>query len=192
MSQSPSTVPAEVIDAAGAHATVLADDGESVQLRWPDGTELTVPSHFLRTREDGTRLLPLVLHADGAVRMPVMQEQLQVDKRVVDTGGVRIHKRVHTHEEEAALALMQEDLQVERVPIGKPVEDGSAPRMREEGDTIVIPVLEERLVVSKQLVLKEELRVTRTRTPRHESHTEVLRSEEVEVERFAEQPRRDV
>jgi stress response protein YsnF len=48
----------------------------------------------------------------------------------------------------------------------------------------VVPVLEEVLVVQKQLRLKEEVRITRHRREAHAPQTIVLRSEEVEVERF--------
>jgi len=56
--------------------------------------------------------------------------------------------------------------------------------VRHEGDTMIVPVLEEVLVVEKRLVLKEELRVTRRRVETREPQTVTLRREDVVVERF--------
>ena len=61
--------------------------------------------------------------------------------------------------------------------------DGDA-QVRTEGDVTIIPVVEERYVMEKRLVLVEELHVRRER---HETHRpEVVRvlKEEVEVDRL--------
>ena len=64
--------------------------------------------------------------------------------------------------------------------------------MRQEGDTLIVPVLEEVLVVEKRLLLKEEVRITRTRTEVHSPQAVTLRSEEAVIEEIApENPRRD-
>jgi stress response protein YsnF len=54
---------------------------------------------------------------------------------------------------------------------------------RTEGETTIIPVMEEVLVVEKRLRLKEELHVTRRRTEHRDPQRVTLRSERVEVER---------
>jgi stress response protein YsnF len=58
-----------------------------------------------------------------------------------------------------------------------------APEIREEGDVLIVPILEEIMVVEKRLVLKEELRIRRTRSTRPERQTHRLRRETVAVER---------
>jgi uncharacterized protein (TIGR02271 family) len=117
--------------------------------------------------------------------VPVWQEELHVETRVVDTGkGVRIHKTVSEEERIVDPPLMHEELSVERVPIGKWVESGMQPKVRYEGDTLIVPVLEEVLVVEKKLRLKEELRIIRQRHETRAPHSVVLRSEKVSVERF--------
>jgi uncharacterized protein (TIGR02271 family) len=70
---------------------------------------------------------------------------------------------------------------VERVPVGRVVE--AAPQVRSEGDTMVVPVLEEVLVVEKRLMLKEEVRITLRRVAETSQQRVTLRSEEVVVER---------
>ena len=76
--------------------------------------------------------------------------------------------------------LLRESVQVERVPINRLVAE--APASRQEGDTLVVPILEEVLVVEKRLMLMEEVRITRTRTEVHEPQTVTLRSEEAVIE----------
>jgi stress response protein YsnF len=66
---------------------------------------------------------------------------------------------------------------VERVPIGKVVDE--PPQVRREGDTIVIPVLEERLL--KQVVLVEEVHVRRRRHTENISEPVTLRRERVDI-----------
>ncbi|MDF2689253.1 MAG: hypothetical protein K0Q80_2218 [Microvirga sp.] len=64
-----------------------------------------------------------------------------------------------TIEETAHADLRQEDVEVTRVPVDKVVD--TAPQIRTEGDVMIVPVLEEVLVVEKRLVLKEELHIRR-------------------------------
>jgi uncharacterized protein (TIGR02271 family) len=77
--------------------------------------------------------------------------------------------------------VIREQVEIERVPIGKVV--GVMPPRREEGDTLVIPVVEEQLVVERRLVLKEEIRVRKVRTTERHRETVTLRSEEAEIVR---------
>jgi stress response protein YsnF len=62
----------------------------------------------------------------------------------------------------------------------------AAPSTRYEGDTLVVPVLEEVLVVERRVRIKEEIRITRTRREEHHAETVMLKSEQVSVERFDE------
>ncbi|NEX63478.1 YsnF/AvaK domain-containing protein [Noviherbaspirillum sp. 17J57-3] len=119
---------------------------------------------------------------------PVMEEVLHVDKRVVETGrGIRLHKTVDERHRTIDEPLMREELAVEHVPVGQIVPEGRLPETRYEGDTLVVPVLEEVLVVQKQLLLKEEVRITRRRQEVHEPQQVALRSEHIRVERFGDE-----
>jgi stress response protein YsnF len=57
---------------------------------------------------------------------------------------------------------------------------------RQEGETLIIPVLEEVLVVERRLRLKEEVRITRQQRTVHTPQSVVLKTYEVQVERFDE------
>lgn len=120
------------------------------------------------------------------LRIPVVQEVLQVGKRWIDTGrGVRVHKTVSNTELRIDEPLMRQRLDIEHVSINAWVE-GPLPQQRQEGDTLVIPVLEEVLVVEKRLRLKEEIRITARNEQRTASEHVTLREEHVEVRRFDE------
>ena len=91
--------------------------------------------------------------------VPLMEEAMSVAKREVTTGTVRVTTKTATHEEIAETTLKHDAFDVFRVPIDLPVD--TIPPVRTDGETTIFPVVEERLVVSKQLVLVEELHIRR-------------------------------
>jgi uncharacterized protein (TIGR02271 family) len=114
--------------------------------------------------------------------VPVVREELDVRKEVLRTGTVRVRKIVHEAPESVSELLTSENIEIERIPMDVLVD--AAPPIRMEGDVTVISIVEEVLVVTKQLRLKEELRIAK-RQSRSEYRQEVtLRSEEVIVERL--------
>jgi uncharacterized protein (TIGR02271 family) len=117
----------------------------------------------------------------GAEVVPVVEEELRVGKRVVETGRVRVTKSVSEREELVDEPLLREEYEVERVPVNVYVDEPVGPR--HEGETLVVPVLEEVLVVEKRLLVREELRITRRRTEGRDRRSVTLLSEEVSVER---------
>ncbi len=172
------------------------------------GPALILPMGMFEQRENGTFHLPLTRSAASAhsleistgrdseavegnsavgfgkeqIVVPIIEEMIEVRKQMVDTANVRIIKTVHEHDETIAEPLKRETVEVTRVPIERVVDTTTPPR--EEGNTLIIPVYEERLVVQKQLFLKEELHVTRqSRVDREAQQTVTLRREEVAVER---------
>jgi len=114
-------------------------------------------------------------------RIALVEERLEVGTREIERGRVQIRTKVDTREELVETALRQDEVQVDRVPIDRPVE--TVPVVREEDGVLIVPIMEERLVVTKQLFLKEELRIrTRTRVEAVRQPV-LLRSERAEVTR---------
>jgi hypothetical protein len=121
---------------------------------------------------------------DSAV-VPVLEERIAVHKRSVESGGgVRLRKLVHEEVVTVDESQTTDVTDVERVAIGRPVEE--AVPVRHEGDTTIVSVVEERLVTvtRKQLVLVEEIRLTRRSVVRHAPQDIMLRREEVIAERL--------
>ena len=137
------------------------------------------------TRPEGDQPMGEIPEPDELI--PLAEERLRVEKREVERGRVVVRKRVETREELAEAVLHREELSVERVPLGVPV-DAPPPVREEEGDVLIVPVLEEQLVVRTRLILKEELRVTRHR--RAETFREPVRLR-AEVAEVAREPGRD-
>jgi uncharacterized protein (TIGR02271 family) len=196
-----------------------SDKSGEVAIRLDRGGKLILPTSTLTEQPDGSYYAPLSLEeidraADSPAKqseadvppvepeaapvetspeeaapivIPIIHEELEIGKRKVDTGGVRIHKSVHEEERTVDVPLIEEHVQVERVRIDKAVE-GPVP-VRHVGDTIVVPVLEEVLVVQKQLRLVEELHIRKTRTEKHQPQTVTLRKEEATMERLEGEPR---
>ncbi|MBW3544744.1 MAG: YsnF/AvaK domain-containing protein [Bacteroidetes bacterium] len=115
------------------------------------------------------------------ISIPVIEEQLQVEKKVVETGGIRVNKQVHTDDVVVEMPLMHEKYKVERVPVNAYV-DELPPAMRQEGNTTIIPVLREVLV--KRTILVEELHITKQKIKKQHAEQGVLRTEEVSVDRY--------
>jgi stress response protein YsnF len=115
--------------------------------------------------------------------IPVTEEELEVRREVVDTGRtVRLRKQVETVPAQVREPVTTEVVDVRRVPIGRVVDE--PPQVRHEGDVMVVPVIQERLVTRKELVLVEEIRVTRRREVVQAQADVVLQRERVSVERF--------
>lgn len=115
--------------------------------------------------------------------IPVIEEQVTIDKQVIETGKVRISKRISEREELIDVPLFREEVRVERVPVNLYVE--AMPEVRQEGEVMIIPVVEEQIVVQKKLLLVEELRVRKELVEHHAPQTINLKKEEVDIKRVA-------
>jgi uncharacterized protein (TIGR02271 family) len=132
------------------------------------------------------------LHASDVVEVaageemiiPVLREEVVIQTRQVQSGGVRVHKLVNERTETVEQPTMRDQVEVERVSIGRVVNAEAMPHARQEGDTLIIPILEEMLVVEKRIVLKEEVRITKRRTEEVEQVQVVLREEQVQIEQI--------
>lgn len=113
--------------------------------------------------------------------LPLHSEELAVSKETVETGRVRVATR--TRERDALIDedLAREHVQIDTVPIGSRID--AMPAIRQEGDTTIIPIVEEILAVERRLVLKEEVRVKRVRETEHHKETVKLRYQEAVVTR---------
>src|SRR3712207_4840676 len=123
--------------------------------------------------------------APGETVIPLAEERVAVSKRAVETGRVRVALTTDTETVVARETLRGRRVEVERVPVGRTLAEGAArPESREEGDTLVIPVVEEVAVVVKRLVLREELRLrfVHTEAPFEEAVT--VRRQRAAVERL--------
>lgn len=115
--------------------------------------------------------------------IPIVEEQAFILKRNMLTEGVRV--RTVVREDEAVIdePIATETVEVERVPLDPSVE-GPVP-VRQEGDTTIVTLLEEVVVVEKRLRATEEVRITKRRDVERSSQFVTLRREEAVVERVS-------
>ena len=104
------------------------------------------PRHTTAVRNDGRDLAEHVI--------PVVVEELDIETHRVVRSTVHVNKRVETHKEVVNIPALTEEVVVEHLPVNTVIE-GDPPQIREEGDVLLIPVLEEVVVLEKRLVLRE-------------------------------------
>jgi uncharacterized protein (TIGR02271 family) len=169
-------------------------DTEQVVVQLENGQQIPVPTAALVPMQDGSYYVALNQmelessrhghHSghDKVLVVPVIAEELEVQKRVVETGKVRITKVAQEREVVVDEPLFGEEVEVERVPIQRVVE-GPIP-VRYEDDTVIVSILEEVLVVEKRLLLKEEFHIRKRRVETHQPQQVTLRHEEARIERL--------
>jgi uncharacterized protein (TIGR02271 family) len=188
-----------VMDPQGVHGTIDTTawplDGRraEVLVQFESGQQVLVPLELLVRQADGSYRLTVNPAAwerprgagdtrrEPPLVLPVIQETLAVETRPVETGRIRIRKVVHEREELVDPPLLRDEVKIERVPINRVVE-GPLP-VHYEGDTMIISLLEEVLVVETRLLLKEEVHITTRRTETHTPERVTLRHEDVTIER---------
>jgi uncharacterized protein (TIGR02271 family) len=113
--------------------------------------------------------------------IPLVEERLSVAKRQVESGRVRVHVSVEEHEQIVTEQLLHDELQIERIP--RNIRLTEVPHVRLEGNTTIVPVVEEVVVVEKALVLVEEIHICRRSVPEETRIPVSLRSEQARIER---------
>jgi uncharacterized protein (TIGR02271 family) len=122
----------------------------------------------------------LASEREGTV-MPVVQEELQVGKREVQGGGVRVVKRVTEVPASETITLREEHATLERRPVDRAATEGDLANF-EEG-TVEVRETSEEAVVGKTARVVEEVMVGKEVTERTETVSDTVRRTDVDVER---------
>ena len=120
--------------------------------------------------------------------IPVVDETVSVGKQVVDKGSIRFQKHVEEHAVQVPFVSRYTEYSVERVPVNQYVEMAPG-SVRYEGNTMIVSVLEEEVVVRKRLKVVEELRITPIEKEKKEEIEVKLRRERVDVIRGPDESR---
>jgi len=121
--------------------------------------------------------------------IPVVREELQIGKRVVQRGAVRIFSRVVEEPVEEKVQLREEKVRVERRPVDRPITGSDAAMLRDQ--TIEVTEMGEEPVVQKQARVVEEVRVGKDVTERTETVRDTLRHTEVNTDNIDANASRD-
>lgn len=115
------------------------------------------------------------------MRIPRVEEQVDIGRRQVETGRVHIGRSLHEHTETVEVPLRRDEVEVRRVRVDRPV-DAPVP-VRQEGDVTIVSLHDEIAVVHRQLVVTEELHIRKRVDEVRETHQVTLRGEQIEVDR---------
>ena len=110
------------------------------------------------------------------------EEELEVGKREVNRGEVRVGKHVETEHVSTPVTKRREEVVIER----RPVETGARGDASFRDDEIRIPLTEEEVVVDKRAVVKEELVVGKRVVEEQEVVEADVRREEFDIDRNVE------
>lgn len=128
------------------------------------------------TLADGGQLTDTRARGDEVLRMPIAHEELVIHKQPIVRGKVRVHKRVEKHEERVVLPVYHEEAIVEHISPDQ--YDGLPPANPNE---VIVPIIEERLVVQKQSIIREYIRVRKKLVRTEKEVRGKMRREVVEV-----------
>jgi len=113
-------------------------------------------------------------------RIPLREEQLNVEKQRVQKGEVRVHKEVVTEQQRIDVPVSHEEVVIERIPAS---EARPADTPIGQGETIRIPVSEEQVNVTKQTVETGEIDVTKRNIQGEQRVSGTVRREEPRIEK---------
>lgn len=116
----------------------------------------------------------------GEVRVPVVEEDIEVGKREVKRGGVRVYNRMTETPVEKDVRLREEHVSVERRPVDRPVSEADLDSLQE--GTIEVTETAEEPVIAKRARVAEEVVINKEVSERTETVRDSVRRSDVNVE----------
>ena len=118
----------------------------------------------------------------GETHFPLYAEDLTVSKRQIAGDMVQVSTVTRENESLVDETLNHERVQIDRIPVGRQVD--AVPPVRQEGDTTILPVVEETVVVERRLILKEEIHIRRLHVSERHQEAVILRKQEAVITRI--------
>jgi len=116
------------------------------------------------------------------IRVPEVEERLEVEKRPVETGQVQVRRTVEEERQTVPVELRREEVHVEQRDVAeRPLAPGEARQAFQE-DTIRVPVHAEEAVARKEAVVTSEVVVNKEQTTERQELGDTVRRTEVHVE----------
>jgi uncharacterized protein (TIGR02271 family) len=160
------TMPAEGVDRA---ADILNHNGAKDVER--SGGTATTERTATRTNRAETA---------GKGPVQVVEEELQVGKRAVQRGGVRVYSHVVSQPVEQEVRLREEHVNVERRKVDREISPNEVNALRDQ--TIEVTEMAEEPIIAKRARVREEVVVGKEATERTQTVRDNVRHTEVEVE----------
>ena len=147
----------------------------------PDAAAVSAPVATTTARATGAAATRGVAARGDTIE--VKEERLHAETRPVETGEVRVRKEVHAETKTIEVPVEREEVVIERTPVhGRASKTGVGTDSLREGEEIRIPVREDKVTVSKDAVVVEEVKVGKRVVKGTETVSGQVRKEEVHVE----------
>ena len=168
------TTPQDTENKSGYGAAELAE-----RERGGSGAAIPPEAGRVRGREHDREYSaePSIFEGEEDLKVRRSEEELRIGTREREAGTVRVRKRVRTDRERIEVPKKRVEVTVERVPV-----EGEAAKPEIGEDEMVVPVIEEEVVVEKRPVIKEEIRIRKEVVEDTEVVEEDIRREEVDVD----------
>lgn len=124
----------------------------------------------------------------GEQRMPLREEELEIERRRRQTGEVHVEKDVEEETVRRNVPYTEERAYVERRPVSGDVESGEI----HEGEEIRIPIREEEIEVTKRPVTREEIVIGKEEVTKEKEIEETVRREVPRVHKEGDVEERDI
>lgn len=116
--------------------------------------------------------------------LKVIQEELQVGKRQVETGGVRVHRRITEQPVQEQVTLREQHAVIERRPVDRPATAADLESLGQGEQDLVIRETAEQAVIGKTARVVEEVAVGARQSERTETVSDTVRRADVEIEKL--------
>jgi uncharacterized protein (TIGR02271 family) len=122
----------------------------------------------------------------GDMVIPIVEENIRVGKREVEAGGVRVQTHVEERPVNQQVTVRDETVEVERVPVDRPVDTSTLRNPDEAFIPVSVEVREqdEQVVVDKQARVVEEVVINKDVEERVETVQDTVRRTDVDVEQL--------
>jgi uncharacterized protein (TIGR02271 family) len=115
------------------------------------------------------------------IRIPLLREEIGIEKVARESGHVRIHKTIHTEEKRFSVPVTREEVIIEHVAVGRDAAPSNGDGAFHE-DTVDVPLYEEEVRISKRPIVEEEVVIRTVARSIEREGSAMLRHEEAEVE----------
>ncbi|HJU70809.1 MAG TPA: YsnF/AvaK domain-containing protein [Paucimonas sp.] len=173
---------AEIAQERSRYASSGMESG--TQARMPDMTPDQIQGATSSMKADQMRDTDIRTggSTEGKTAIPVIQEELQVGKRVAQRGGVRVYQHVTEQPVQEQVQLREEHVSVNRRPVDQPATDASLANMKDA--SFEVREMAEEPVIAKTARVVEEVVVGKDVKERTETVSDSVRRSDVEIEQL--------
>lgn len=117
----------------------------------------------------------------GVMRVPVMEEQINVEKGMHQAGEVQVTKNIVEEQVNVPVTLQHEEAVVTRHAVDRDLAPGEQATMIEGNETIRVPLMEETVSVTKSAHVAEEIEIQKQKVAEQQTVSDTVRREEVNI-----------